>query len=322
MKSLVLIISIFASVYSKAESIMHNYHVVVSDEFDASVAPGTCLVTGQTLDVNNNRISGGTISNFDRSRATVADSDGNYSLLLSIRDTCIFFYDETYGEIVIWKYNFQSQHKVVINFIAMEYSNIQTVEKPVIYLYSSVETNVNLSLKHDQLTFTYPSYNEGWNVTTSSDGGITNQADGKKYPYLFWEAKSENLAYKNSSGITFGSLIKTDSAVSFFENALYSLGLNSTEATDFITYWGPRVVQKEYAFIQFLIDDEVDETIAELTVTPKPENQRRIYLLFTPLDKPQVAFEFEPQVFTGFDRSGLTLVEWGGTELPLRTILQ
>ncbi len=302
---------------------MRDYYVVVSDVYDTNIKPGTCLLTGKTIDVNDNNIVGGTVSNFDRSRATVSKADGSYSLLLSTHDTAVFFYHENYGEVVIWKYNFQSQHRVEVNFISMEYSEIPVVqEKPVIYLYSENEMDVDLTLKHSNLTFTYPAYSKGWHVQTNTQGGITNQADGKKFPYLFWEGETENLAFKNFNGLTSGTIINTDSTISFLENTLVAIGLNDTEQTDFITYWGPRLIQSPFAFVQFLIDDEVDQTIAQLEVNPAPKNQLRVYMLFTPLEKAQVAFEFEPQKFSGFSRTGFTVVEWGGSQLSLRTLFQ
>jgi hypothetical protein len=323
MNKLVFAITLFISVGLRAEFIPRDYYILVSDVYDATLKPGTCLLTGKTMDVYDNNIAGGTVSNFDRSRSTVSKPDGTYSLLLSTLDTAVFFYHENYGEVVIWKYNFQSQHRVEINFISMEYSDIPVVqEKPVIYLYSENEMNVDITLQHAKLTFTYPNYSQGWHVKTNTQDGITNQVDGKKIPYLFWEGETSNLAYKNFNGVASGTIINTDSTITFLENTLTALGLNSTEQTDFITYWGPRLIQSEFAFVQFLIDDEVDQFIAGLDVNPKPTNQRRVYMLYTPLEKPQVPFEFEPQVFSGFSRNGLTVVEWGGSELDLRTLFQ
>ncbi|MBI3135515.1 MAG: hypothetical protein HYZ14_12635 [Bacteroidetes bacterium] len=322
MKSIFFSIAIATSVCVNAESIMRDYYVVVSDVFDKTLNPGTCQLVGRTLDVNENPIAGGTVSNFDRSRSCISDETGRYTVLLSSMDTAVFFYHKNYGEVVIWKYNFQSQHRVEINFISMEYSEILIEEeKPVIYLYADEPTQVNLTLKHPALTFTYPAYNNGWSVTTNTAGGLTNTADSKNYPYLFWEGRTENLAFKNQDGLTFGSLIKTNAGIDFLEASLSALGLNSTEMTDFITYWGPRLRQKEYAFVQFLVDDEVDSKIATLQITPEPQNKRRVYMLFTLLDTPQVPFEFEAQQFTGFERSGLTLLEWGGSEINLRSSL-
>jgi hypothetical protein len=323
MKKCLILFLFFSSLVSKAEYIMRDYYVVVSDVYDANIKPGTCLLTGKIIDVNDNNIVGGTISNFDRSRSTLSNADGSYSLILSTLDTSLFFYHENYGEVVIWKYNFQSQHRVEINFVSMEYSDIPVLqEKPVIYLYSDNEMNVDLTLHHSKLTFTYPDYQQGWHVKTNAQGGITNHADGKTFPYLFWEGETENFRYKTFNGLTAGTIINTDSTIAFLENSLTSLGLNAIEQTDFITYWGPRLIQSPFAFIQFLIDEEVDQTIAELSANPTPQNQRRVYMLFTPLDKPQVPFEFIAQEFTSFSRKGLTVVEWGGSQLSLRTLIQ
>ena len=322
MKSIVFALVVCTSFAVRGESVLSDYYIVVSDVFDASLKPATCKVSGIVKDDNEGIVPDGIISNFDRSHACFTNADGKYSMSLSPKDTAIFFYHENYGEIILWHYDFKSQHHVVINFVTSAKTDYPVMEeKPVIYLYSDQPTSVNLTLKHDALTFTYPAYNKGWSVITNSNGGITNDEDGKKYPYLFWEGKTENLAFKKNNGIIPGSIIETKASIEFLEKSLTALGLNSTEATDFITYWGPRLQQKEYAFVQFLIDEEVDETIAELTVTPLPTSKRRVYLIFALLDKPEVPFAFEAQQFSGFDRNGLTLLEWGGSEISLRSIV-
>jgi len=308
-----------------AESIMRNYYTVVSNEFNKDVKVGTCLLSGKVVDMNGNPIQSGTIANLDRSRSCITDAKGNYSMVLSSKDTAIFFYHENYGEIVIWKFEFKSQHQVVINFFSDEISDLPImVEKPVIYLYSDTETDVEIVLNHDALSFTYPVYNKGWNVQTTSAGGLLDKSTGKEYPYLFWEAcltesrrqgKSNSLNYKSENNLVQGFLIKSDSTVSFLEHSLSKLGLNEKEQTDFITYWAPRMIQKEFAFVQFLVDEEYETSIAGLTVNPKPDSQRRIYMLFTPLEKPFVFLEYETQILPSFSRKGLTLIEWGGSEL-------
>jgi hypothetical protein len=61
-------------------------------------------------------------------------------------------------------------------------------EKPVIYLYPSEETNVNVRLDYlGDLVCSYPSYsNEGWNVTAQPNGILTNNEDNREYSSLFW----------------------------------------------------------------------------------------------------------------------------------------
>jgi hypothetical protein len=313
---LLLVLLPLLSKTAHAESILKNYYKVVSDKHDPGIKSGSCVIKGKLIDMDGGRIHNGVISTFNRSKSTVSDEDGNYSLTISSKDTSIFFYHSEYGEIVIWKYDFQSQHAVTIDFYSMKKENYPVMqEKPVIYLYSCKPADVVLKLDHPSLTFSYPYYNNGWAVHISENGVITSDSDGKEYPYLFWEGSSEDLNYVSGSNVIKGFMIHTDSAVNFLESSLTSLGLNQKEQTDFITYWAPRLIQKQFAFIQFLVDDAYDAHVAGLSVTPNPDAQRRIYMLFTPLDQPCVFFDHQPQVLQSFDRSGLTLVEWGGSEI-------
>ena len=301
---------------ANAELIMRNYYSVVSNEFNEDVKAGTCLLHGKVVDMNGKPIQAGTIANLGRSRSCVTDAKGNYWMVLSSKDTAIFFYHENYGEIVIWQFEFKSQHEVVIDFFSDEKRDYPiSVEKPVVYIYSDVRTDVELVLNHAALTFTYPEYKDGWNVTTTGDGGLIDKSTGKEYPYLFWEGKSNSLNYKTEKNSVHGFMINSDSTVSFLEHSLTKMGLNEKEQTDFITYWAPRMIQEQFAFVQFLVDEDYESMIAGLSVNPLLDSQRRIYMLFTPLEKPHVFFDYETQELPSFSRSGLTLIEWGGSEL-------
>ena len=60
------------------------------------------------------------------------------------------------------------------NFDAEQYD-----AKPVIYLYPEKETEVTVKLNYaGELTCTYPAYNDGWKVSASPDGTLTD-ADGQ-----------------------------------------------------------------------------------------------------------------------------------------------
>lgn len=59
--------------------------------------------------------------------------------------------------------------------------------KPVIYLYPEKKTAVTVKLNYaGELTCTYPAYNDGWKVSASPDGTLTDAA-GQTYNYLYWE---------------------------------------------------------------------------------------------------------------------------------------
>ncbi|MBK7129292.1 MAG: hypothetical protein IPH66_08030 [Crocinitomicaceae bacterium] len=308
-----------------AETIRRDYYEIISDEFSESVKPGTCKVTGLVKSVDEVLISGGTIANLGRSRSTTTKTDGTYDLVLTAKDTAIFFYHPDFGEIVLWNYPFKSQHHVVINFYTREKSDVPVVdEKPVIYIYSHEQREVTLSVHPQEMSFTYPAADENneWIILTQADGTFMNTKDNKSYPYLFWEGLSYELNYYiNSQNQTVGNLISTDTLVSFFENTLTCLGLNAREQTDFITYWGPKIVTREYAFIQFLTDEEVDEHIGVLKVEPQPHTLRRIYMLYTPLDNMNNFTNFIPQTFLPFTRKGFTVIEWGGSCMPQNKLL-
>ncbi|MHC5076756.1 MAG: hypothetical protein ACYTFM_10040, partial [Planctomycetota bacterium] len=69
--------------------------------------------------------------------------------------------------------------------------------KPVIYLYPPEETEVIVKLDYQgTLDFIYPDFDlelDAWVVEAHPDGTLINSADGKEYPYLFWEGTLSEL---------------------------------------------------------------------------------------------------------------------------------
>lgn len=60
--------------------------------------------------------------------------------------------------------------------------------------YPEKETEVTVKLNYaGELTCTYPAYNDGWKVSASPDGTLTD-ADGQTYNYLYWEGVN-SVAY-------------------------------------------------------------------------------------------------------------------------------
>ena len=180
-------------------------------------------------------------------------------------------------------------------------------DKPVIYLYPEEETEVNVELDfHGDLTCTYPAYNDGWNVIASPDGTLTNLSDGRTYDYLFWEGNA-SAEYPMDNAVC----VKGEDTCAFLEEYHTAAGLNDSEIDDFITYWLPEMQGNPYNLIAF--QGELYEQVAELHVTPEPDSVLRIFMTFEALDEPVECGEFsmpEP-----FERSGFTVVEWGGTNL-------
>ena len=181
-------------------------------------------------------------------------------------------------------------------------------EKPVIYLYPEAELEVTVSLDYDgELTCVYPALDAdgAWTVTAAPDGTLTD-GSGQTYNSLYWEGAG-NAAYDFSEGFC----VPGADTAAFLEDALAQLGLTRREANEFIVYWLPRMEQNPYNLIAFQGEAYTDR--ARLTVTPQPDSVLRVFMAWKGLDAPM---ELPPQELPAFQRTGFTLVEWGGTEIP------
>ena len=179
-------------------------------------------------------------------------------------------------------------------------------DKPVIYLYPERETDVNVRLAfRGTLTETIPAYPaDGWNVKAFPDG--TLQADGKTYPYLFWEGvPAESLAFANE-----GFCVRGADTAAFLARILPRIGLNKAETDEFIAYWLPRMAGNPYNVIRFHGDDYT--RLAPLAITPSPDSVLRVFMSFSASD---TFVSLPPQTFAPFARTGFTVVEWGGCEV-------
>jgi hypothetical protein len=200
-----------------------------------------------------------------------------------------------------------------ISILVHLHSNNMMIEsdKPVIYLYPSLNTNISLELNYKgNVSFSYPSLKENkWTVNASSDG--TLEANGKTYNYLFWDGKMDAGLLKPN--LNQGSIVESTNLVEFFETSLAQIGLNSKEAADFITYWVPRMMKNKKNFVQFKLTDAYNE-IATLHVIPEPDKQLRIYMIWSNVEENN-SISPSPQSFPEFKRDGFTLIEWGGSEI-------
>jgi hypothetical protein len=196
---------------------------------------------------------------------------------------------------------------IKVTFIARD-PNLKC-EKPVIYLYPKKKTDVKVSVDPaGEFIFTYPAYNQGWNVTAHPDGTILHE--GKKYNYLFWEANIVSVlpGEKNT-----GFVVSSDTLMPFLENSLTDMGLNSKEQQDFITYWYPQMTQNNMNVVRFLFNDECN-SMAGLTITPEPDHIFRVYMIWMGVGSEEAPVLQQQQLPT-FKRDGFTVVEWGGMKI-------
>ena len=197
---------------------------------------------------------------------------------------------------------------VVLIFIVQlsgEMESSMSNEKPVIYLYPEQGEEVSVRLDYDgKLTCTYPEYDNGWHVTAAPDGRITDE-NGQEYNYLYWEGETEQ-EYDFSEGFC----VAGEDTAEFLEDALDRLGLTRREANEFIVYWLPRMEQNECNLISFQSEAYTDH--ARLSIQPEPDTVIRVFMAYKPVENEQ---EIPEQTLAAPERSGFTVVEWGGCEL-------
>lgn len=177
--------------------------------------------------------------------------------------------------------------------------------KPVIYLYPDKTTLVDVRLTLDgELTCVYPEYNNGWRVTASPDGTLTDER-GQTYNYLYWEGES-HAQYDLSQGFC----IKGEDTAGFLEEALAALGLDRREANEFIVYWLPLMQNNPYNIISFQTDAYTESAV--LDITPAPDTLIRVFMAWQASEN---YIEMTPQALSAPAREGFVAVEWGGCEV-------
>ncbi|NLO48713.1 MAG: hypothetical protein GX111_10400 [Clostridiales bacterium] len=180
----------------------------------------------------------------------------------------------------------------------------QILAKPVIYLYPAKATEVTVTLELEgPLTCSVPEYVNGWTVTAFPDGTLIG-SDGQTYPYLFWEADSD-IRFDLSEGFC----IEGEETPGFLREKLTFLGLNEQETSGFIDYWVPLMKDNAYNLISFQTYAYTDNV--KLTVRPEPDSVLRVFMAYSPLGKP---VKIKAQELQPFQRTGFTVVEWGGAK--------
>ncbi|MGH1335467.1 MAG: hypothetical protein ACRBFS_05010 [Aureispira sp.] len=193
--------------------------------------------------------------------------------------------------------------------------NEPNVRKPVIYLYPTTKQDIAVQLDFKgELIHSYPAYplSTGWKVQAQPNGTLTDLQTGKEYGYLFWEGSS-NYHYQAPTGF----VVEGAATADFLDEKLAILGLNRTEATDFITYWLPELESSPYNLIHF--STTAYQKQAPLVITPQPETIIRVFMVYQPLAAPIL---IPTQQLEASQRQGFTVVEWGGKKEEHLSLLQ
>ena len=176
--------------------------------------------------------------------------------------------------------------------------------KPIIYLYPTTETEVNVELWiPENLSHTYPKYDsEKWrNVIAQPNGDLEDINTWRKLYALYREWESEN---KTNFDEWF--VVAWKDIISFLEEKLVTLWLNEREAEEFIVYWLPQMEDNEWNLIRFESVEEQNKNMP-LNITPTPDTVIRVMMDWKTIDEP---IDIPEQKLTTPERNWFTVVEW------------
>lgn len=215
-----------------------------------------------------------------------------------------------YEEIVTDSITFESQTVNLAN-VRISFAVIPVVlYKPVIYFHTDEEVPFTAHVDPaGKFIFTYPEINKGWNGTVKKDGSVI--VNGQNFPYLFWES-DQMYRFRASDN---GFKVDRSDMIAFLEKKCGEFGFTSKETTDFITFWGPKLTASESVFVQFSVDESCNQ-FADMTITPSPNDVKRVYIQFTEWSDVMSPY-LKDKTFDPISKNGFTVLEWGGFQFTL-----
>lgn len=319
MKTIALLFSIIISTAlfanGKIQPIM--MYRVITDTVNYDVPSGKCLITGVVTHLVNRIHKANVFS--EKSNNVQTDREGRFRILVDTAETYLVIHKVNLPETYVEYYKFSNRHHIDMEIYIPEENMMIIADKPVIYLYNEESTNVTVSVNpQGDFTFTYPviSNENNWIGSLSQDGF---SIENKVYPYIFYETKMSDLSFIKKGEQIKGSAVNSEDVITFLEQSLSDLNFNSQEQTDFITYWAPKMTQHDKVFIQLWNADEY-EVISSINVSPTPNNLQRVFMVYASIEN-GINIVSTPQNFNPTKRTGFTVIEWGGSELPSQKLL-
>jgi hypothetical protein len=313
---ILLLFGQFSNISAKEKEPILAYKII-SDEFDKTIPIGKYVLEGKVYELNTKSVIKNVQIQTQNAEKFKAEN-GSFKLELIANEDWIIFEKEKFQATYFENYKVKSQHRIKIEIYMEKEGKRKEIpcEKPVIYVYNNSPIDFSIELKPTgNLFFTYPQLpaNNIWKMKTTENNLISDN-NGKSYPYLFWEAiQSENPKLLVGKEAILGQFISKEKSTEFLDSCLTLLNLNEREKTDFITYWGPRLMKNKYNFIQFVVQDQANQ-FATYEIVPKPNSFNRIYLLFSGFETLPQELLIQKQELIPFSRSGFDILEWGGIE--------
>lgn len=195
------------------------------------------------------------------------------------------------------------------NLVSNIFQNIKTAlgigcYKPNIYIYWADGQTVRVIMQTPGLIVkSIPEYDRisGWQVQAQNDGLLTDAA-GDSYDFLFYESMTERTLFDREEGF----YISAQNRTAQWEEILSAYGFSGQEISDFIEFWDAKLEKEDYImYPQYT--ETVDEAMP-VEIIPAPEHLIRMWFGFELYDGQQ----YQEAEILPFDRTGYTVVEWGG----------
>ena len=140
------------------------------------------------------------------------------------------------------------------------------------------------------------------------NGDLIDLDTDRRLYALYWEGEGDFDDIKFDEGF----VVSSEESARFLEEKLELLGLNYKESEEFITYWLPKLEKNSFNYIYFMSTEEIEKDMP-IDISIKPDTTIRIRMIFHGLEQYETVQEqiLEPAP----ERSGFTLVEWGGSEI-------
>jgi hypothetical protein len=274
--------------------------------FDSNLKQKLKTISGQITDCENIPLSNILIQNLNNKKSTFSDSLGYYTIDVRKNDV-LSFTNQNYQS---QRIQYLKQKKISIVLKVIPRNDKIMLKKPVIYLYPTKKTDIELSINFEgKLLTTFPKLEKSWKVTAYENGQIFDKKTNRFYNSLFWDGEisfpASHYQYKT------GFVVEKEKLTSFLIEKIEFMGLNNAETNDFIQYWLPILEKNKYTFIHFLVNEDYS-VFSTNNVNPKPDTSIRIFMEFFGVDEP---IAIAPQQLLSTNRNGFTLVEWGGSDV-------
>lgn len=238
----------------------------------------------------------------------ITDENGNF-VIKNIKPGKYEFYLNNIGYEPITKaFTMTTTENIEVLGVVKE-EEVQVL-KPVIYIYPETACSVHVDFAYQgKLTHTYPKYPiNGWHVEAQPNGTL-HDSTGQEYYALFWEGRPNH-----TQAIQDGFVVAGAETTNFLEEKLAYLGLNRREANEFIMFWLPQLEDNPYNLIHFAGEEYTRH--AELIIDPQPQTIIRVMMYTSPLQTP-IEFPLQDLSTMQQKREGFTVVEWGGSVVPI-----